>query len=94
MTMLSAFVPNQDKRDHCNYLTMTRELVGQLSIRKLEEIFTHDSCLYRSTFGCTRVGCQDIKEKHYTYFLVHILQRSKEKKKKTQHQQKKKKRFY
>ncbi|KAG1466186.1 hypothetical protein G6F56_004740 [Rhizopus delemar] len=35
MTMLSAFVPNQDKRDHCNYLTMTRELVGQLSIHRL-----------------------------------------------------------
>ncbi|KAG0758032.1 hypothetical protein G6F57_010467 [Rhizopus arrhizus] len=35
MTMLSAFVPNQDKREHCNYLTMTREQLGNLSIHRL-----------------------------------------------------------
>ncbi|KAI9283252.1 hypothetical protein BY458DRAFT_467512 [Sporodiniella umbellata] len=35
MTMLSAFVPNQDKKEQCNYLTMNKEQIGNLSIHRL-----------------------------------------------------------
>ncbi|CEJ00127.1 hypothetical protein RMCBS344292_14193 [Rhizopus microsporus] len=35
MTMLSAFIPKQDEKNHCNYLNMTKEQLRGLSIHRL-----------------------------------------------------------